>query len=288
MMGLPAGWGVPAYQRRAPLRRGTPAVLDRGIPRCSRLSTAGSIAASSRRPCSQWRTVCSRLSTAGSIAARSTPRSASVTSTVFPPINGGLHCGGVTGTSSPSAKTVFPPINGGLHCGTQMPGQGIQFRRGVPAYQRRAPLRPAVMMPAPLRSGGCSRLSTAGSIAARWPGCRLRRRRHRVPAYQRRAPLRQDGPGERYAQVLGCSRLSTAGSIAAMRRRCQPMPWCRCSRLSTAGSIAATSPPPRGRGRRPVFPPINGGLHCGLPRGPHPARAVRRVPAYQRRAPLRP
>ena len=308
---------APAFQRRAPLRRATSSCT--ATDRCP-----GAPAFQRRAP----------------LRRAPRPRAAARRRQVLPPFNGGLHCGcpqsrvrrrgcdqrapafqrraplrqdGARG--SPHARTVgapafqrraplrprtrttrpacrpqvLPPFNGGLHC-----GGGLTAARpathGAPAFQRRAPLRPAstVAGPTSARPVTCSRLSTAGSIAAgqRRPPCLARRRR--APAFQRRAPLRPD-TGRGLARVAdACSRLSTAGSIAAA---CSPAVAAgrdACSRLSTAGSIAARSRRVAcGRPHR-VLPPFNGGLHCG---GSSVAGAVRDpaagAPAFQRRAPLR-
>ena len=184
---------------------------------------------------------------------------------VLPPINGGLHCGSGTLDRYRCAWQVLPPINGGLHCGPQArcpPSRAATAR--APAYQRRAPLRHPggvvlegdsdwVLPPIngglhcgvrlrTLRAHGnvrCSRLSTAGSIAAllsRSPG---RAGRPRAPAYQRRAPLR---PG-RFLNVAFSSESAPAYQRRAPLRQAQAGPDSRmgdaCSRLSTAGSIAA-------------------------------------------------
>jgi len=87
---------------------------------------------------------CSRLSTAGSIAAGSLRFRVQILQGVLPPFNGGLHCGSADRNRSPAVTAS-----------------------GAPAFQRRAPLR-QMGHPA-LRESQlhvCSRLSTAGSIAA--------------------------------------------------------------------------------------------------------------------------
>ena len=60
---------------------------------------------------------------------------------VFPPINGGLHCGQFAGATVVGELEVFPPINGGLHCGDCTYLLIVPAAVRVPAYQRRAPLR---------------------------------------------------------------------------------------------------------------------------------------------------
>ena len=179
---------------------------------------------------------------------------------VLPPFNGGLHCGTGLPVTPVPAVGVLPPFNGGLHCGAMPASDCGRLRLGAPAFQRRAPLR---------RHGrgsrtadGCSRLSTAGSIAAAdLPD--LRRIRRGAPAFQRRAPLRHvdAAPGRRLdVQVLP----PFNGGLhcgASMRGRTGQLDHA-CSRLSTAGSIAASRTRPAGR-------------------------SDRRAPAFQRRAPLR-
>src|SRR6266568_7915603 len=85
---------------------------------------------------------------------------------------------------------VLPPINGGLHCGRISIHPWQFMRAGAPAYQRRAPLRPRAGPVPAVTTAGCSRLSTAGSIAARHRAAAAAGPRSRAPAYQRRAPLR--------------------------------------------------------------------------------------------------
>src|SRR5487761_224702 len=85
---------------------------------------------------------------------------------VLPPINGGLHCGVSCAVRADPGVPVLPPINGGLHCGLQVRVGLLRFLRGAPAYQRRAPLRLALWYARAHSLIPCSRLSTAGSIAA--------------------------------------------------------------------------------------------------------------------------
>ncbi len=157
---------APAFQRRAPLRRRRGLVLlalDDG--RCSRLSTAGSIAAGFRPGGEAGEVSCSRLSTAGSIAAARPPECIPGCLTVLPPFNGGLHCGLAAGDDfrehlpgapafqrraplrrEPDVRDhhrarVLPPFNGGLHCGPDPQPGSRTCPPGAPAFQRRAPLR---------------------------------------------------------------------------------------------------------------------------------------------------
>ena len=205
---------------------------------------------------------------------------------VLPPFNGGLHCGtaaaqlvhvraqrcsrrSTAGSIAAQARCsavragtcVLPPFNGGLHCGDVARHVGDRRADGAPAVQRRAPLRQLVQ-PLRLAAAGCSRRSTAGSIAAR-------RSRPRgviagAPASQRRAPLRH-GRSEQRAAPIECSRRSAAGSIAAAR---------------DDGVADRTAR---------VLPPFNGGLHCGSAHGLAAAATDRAgAPAVHRRAPLRP
>ena len=206
-----------------------------------------------------------RRSAAGSIAATAWARKQSITSgQVFPPVGGGLHCGEVHagvrclslrqysrrspagsnaataghGKQSITSGQVLQPVGGGLQCGE--PRDVIHVQPGR----------------------ACSRRSSAGSIAAAGPGsgisevstscsCRLkagpigqrpgrgRAGPDRCSRRSRRAPLRRDGdvvPGE---LVVECSRRSRRAPL-----RLDP------------GDVRD---PPHVR----VFPPVNGGLHCG-------------------------
>jgi len=222
------------------LRRGVRGPQLRREVGCSRLSTAGSIAAviiradSTRAPgcapASQRRAPlrlvdrldggglargCSRLSTAGSIAAcraaasPASARSSAPASQRRAPLRPGARRG------QPRRGQVLPPLNGGLHCGSV---SGLS----------------AGMNPVP-----CSRLSTAGSIAAvRLGGFRIG---HRLVLPPLNGGLH-----------CGC-RVRLALDLAD-----QP-----CSRLSTAGSIAALHTTADGASGSAVLPPLNGGLHCG-------------------------
>jgi hypothetical protein len=158
----------------------------------------------------------------------------------------------------------------------------------VPAAQRRAPLRQlhevvgilrdALMFPPtygglPLRldqprqgtarDPACSRLSVAGSIAARRPtradtitGC--------APAFHRRAPLRQHR--QRHPVPAG------AGGAPAVRRRAPLRPG-RVGQLRRWDQL---------------LPPLDGGLYCGDPDNLAGPYVLGGAPAVQRRAPLRP
>ncbi len=222
---------------------------------------------------------------------------------MLPPINGGLHCGVDAFNRYRKTLTVLPPINGGLHCGTTVGEVAACTEGGAPAYQRRAPLRhvgpegraaarhraPAYQRRAPLRQLlvrpaqraplECSRLSTAGSIAARVV---LRRRDgdHRVCSRLSTAgSIAAKTPGSRRPGPGQCSRLSTAGSIAAPS---EVATWAaKCSRLSTAGSIAARWSSRGSRRLGTVLPPINGGLHCGFSVSVSCATRSSSAPAYQ-------
>ena len=240
---------------------------------CSRLSTAGSIAAAgSASPVAEGcPAVCSRLSTAGSIAAALLGgRFPRWPVRVLPPFNGGLHCGEIhsrrTSPRSPAAR--------------------------APAFQRRAPLRPSGLPIASPFRPACSRLSTAGSIAApgHWLIAQYGPLSARAPAFQRRAPLRRSRSrrrADRSQRVLPPFNGGLHCGARDHRRPAGAGSW--CSRLSTAGSIAAPVPQRHELAHRPVLPPFNGGLHCGgdddVARrdGGRPG-----APAFQRRAPLRP
>jgi len=300
--------GAPAFQRRAPLRPAQPS-----LPRCSRPRAPafqrraplrpGSLAVRPPRHAS-----CSRLSTAGSIAASAPAGKAATRPPVLPPFNGGLHCGILAALRSLAAAQGAPAFQ------RRAPLRRVTGRvqdlgpGGAPAFQRRAPLRQQVQV------------SVGGPL-------------ERAPAFQRRAPLRPSGDDLQLrdaVQVLppfngglhcgrlavrdaitgtrGCSRLSTAGSIAAAITRARPpasqkvlppfngglhcgyidgteytMP-AKCSRLSTAGSVAVCG---SSRETCAVLPPFKAGSIAVRSCTPAPRWRPRRAPAFQRRAPLR-
>jgi hypothetical protein len=110
---------------------------------------------------------CSRRSKAGSIAAPAAEgRCRWLTPRVFPPFQGGLHCGPWLRLMGQHWPVVFPQFQGGLHCGDLGVGVRHQHRPGVPAIPRRAPLR----------RGGLA--GVGGGLGG-------------VPAIPRRAPLRR-------------------------------------------------------------------------------------------------
>ncbi len=280
---------APAYQRRAPLRRvragatspGSCPVLPpingglhcgfatsgdwlRNAPPCSRLSTAGSIAARFSLTCAAVTPRgCSRLSTAGSIAAHFIAWSPPAGHSRAPayqrraPLRPGhRYPPGRLERRAPAYQRrapLRPRGNPCVHAGVL----------GAPAYQRRAPLRPCRTVRPRFPADPCSRLSTAGSIAATRTGCKP-------------------------ASTPWCSRLSTAGSIAAASpsthgNSCgqvlppingglhcghEPGP-CPPSQQPGAPAYQRRAPlrhvigQQRQRGLGPVLPPINGGLHCG-------------------------
>src|SRR5487761_1665425 len=230
---------------------------------CSRLSTAGSIAAPIDAPSAVRKSWCSRLSTAGSIAAAPTTPAVACGAGVLPPINGGLHCGDPRHARwSPAWPRVLPPINGGLHCGLHRDPTSHRRHLRAPAYQRRAPLRPPTRRHPSASRHGCSRLSTAGSIAALSRECRGAAGHPVLP------PINGG---------LHCGNAAAAKSLFAQL----------CSRLSTAGSIAAGLLPDLRawqEGGAPAYqrraPLRRAGLRLGVTGGD-------RAPAYQRRAPLR-
>ena len=285
--------GAPASQRRAPLRRQFGRVPARTRSPCSRLSTAGSIAAcalSVRRlrafgaPASQRRAPLRQL-------LREWRRDHGW---VLPPFNGGLHCGGIRRTARHDQGIGrAPAFQRRAPLRHRLRRRGQLENQRAPASQRRAPLRLLLIARVLRRSTvTCSRLSTAGSIAADAVAQAGVKDLRRAPASQRRAPLRRDGRDvDNVINSVSCSRLSTAGSIAAIiltptvlglalcsrlstagsiaactrvNRLSARAPG--CSRLSTAGSIAARQPrwiTMRGGALRAVLPPLNGGLHCG-------------------------
>jgi len=181
---------------------------------------------------------------------------------VLPPFNGGLHCGIYDESKAIPAGTVLPPFNGGLHCGAAAGPWHGGTGRSAPAFQRRAPLRPAGHRPETLPIPACSRLSTAGSIAA-------------------------------------VMTTASAGRIWPVLPPFNGGLHCGVSRAQRAVRVVEVLPPFNGGlhcgrgarramvGWRDVLPPFNGGLHCGL--GPRPLADLlqHRAPAFQRRAPLR-
>ncbi len=210
---------------------------------------------------------------------------------LFPPIQGGLHCGHGGYESSLSQDSgLFPPIQGGLHCGKcSDDGKGSYSRyssrpfkagsiaasglpelcgtanRALPAHSRRAPLRPGRVQPHPaLEPGTSSRPFKAGSIAAGVPDVRGRAGKTPLPAHSRRAPLRRTelpGGGQPVGQLFPPIQGGLHCGVARCRTRVRAVR--RSSRPFKAGSIAA----PTSSGRCPptsrLFPPIQGGLHCG-------------------------
>src|SRR5487761_1567303 len=231
---------------------------------CSRLSTAGSIAAPIDAPSAVRKSWCSRLSTAGSIAAAPTTPAVSCGAGVLPPINGGLHCGDPRHARwSPAWPRVLPPINGGLHCGLHRDPTSHRRHLRAPAYQRRAPLRPYPGSVAAPQVSPCSRLSTAGSIAAMLPP-RRPCSRSCAPAYQRRAPLRRD-----YCPIYVLGKKGVLPPING---------GLHCGVPACGSELPGVI----------VLPPINGGLHCGSFESATLAIYTPGAPAYQRRAPLRP
>ena len=277
--------GAPAFRGRAPLRQ----CSGRAGWRCSRLSWAGSIAA-----------------TVTYLHRRQAVRG------VLPPFNGGLHCGRRSASRRPLAEHAGAPAfrtAGSIAAGTS-PAPARRRRAGAPAFQRRAPLRrrspyqrrcrARPVLP-PFNGGlhcgsganvssdtadnGCSRLSTAGSIAADQNGDADRLATPGAPAFRGRAPLRRFGTGE--VSWTGCSRLRGRAPLRPRARghrlRCAGAPAFRgraplrqapCGMASvparpgapafrTAGSIAARSGPAAAIRRAAVLPPFIGGLHCG-------------------------
>jgi hypothetical protein len=158
---------------------------------------------------------------------------------------------------------MFPPVNGGLHCGRPAPCDRMSDARRAPAVRLRAPLRhhrDGPRHPLPER---CSCRPTAGSIAAPsrrgWKPTTSRV----LPPLQRRAPLRQPGVQRR-------DRVLQQRAPAARRRAPLRYPPC-------PGRTPGTVRPPAVLRRplwlhdglaaipdlRAVLPPLDGGLHCG-------------------------
>ncbi len=182
---------------------------------------------------------------------------------------------------------MLPPFNGGLHCGISPGGEGGYPSTRAPAFQRRAPLRHPRRPPVPGRRAGCSRLSTAGSIAAcHWPGTRPRT--WRCSCLSTAGSIAAAGSGQRGRPARACSRLSTAGSIAAVRRRSTTPGRCPSApAFQRRAPLRPAGCPGRDHRHPGVLPPFNGGLHCGRH---HPCEATGKpegAPAFQRRAPLR-
>ncbi len=128
----------------------------------------------------------------------------------LPPFNGGLHCGWTNLGKGQPETLVLPPFNGGLHAATRW---------------------------LDTRSSRCSRLLTAGSIAA-GRRSRCRRRRATAPAVQRRAPLRYERP---HGVPVLIQPAPAVQRRAPLRRAPDDLPHLvcsRCSRRSAAGSIA--------------------------------------------------
>ncbi len=97
------------------------------VSTCSRLSSAGSIAAMwLARTSASGRPGCSRRPTAGRVLRPSdgglhcglgTMGRTVVINEVLPPLSGGLHCGRSVFSSASVSNLRLPPFNGGLHCG---------------------------------------------------------------------------------------------------------------------------------------------------------------------------
>ena len=229
---------------------------------CSRLPTAGSIAACSFTP--HWTRLCrcSRLPTAGSIAA----------SSAAPPT-------GMSPRRAPAFQRRAPlrPARG--NC----PGQGDAR---APAFLRRAPLGPSItsrLKPSAAGAPAFQRRAPLRQLDRDHP----RPRPHRAPAFQRRAPLRPHVPHLAQPEPGECSRLPTAGSIAARSTCTVRSTNPTCSRLPTAGSIAAPAPAlPRRLPPRCSRLPTAGSIAAPLRR--RPAGCNPGAPAFRRRAPLRP
>ena len=113
---------------------------------------------------------------------------------VFPVGQGGLHCGTILVTSVNVCVGVLPP-EGGLHCSLVARVSATSLMTGAPAAaDRRAPLRRELRIKRHPVRVGCSRRSTAGSIAAAGGSGRSRPSHRDAPAVHRRAPLRLLGP----------------------------------------------------------------------------------------------
>ena len=132
--------GAPAVQRRAPLRL-LPQSRSRRAGRCSRRSTAGSIAASAARSL-VGRGVTGAPAVRGGLHCGCRCSSPGAQDgLMLPPINGGLHCGRERYRSRATCTPVLPPSSGGLHCGSRPAERPTVGQPRAPAVQRRAPLR---------------------------------------------------------------------------------------------------------------------------------------------------
>ena len=160
---------------------------------------------------------------------------------LLPPFTGGLHCGEGSATRSDRCGRLLPPFTGGLHCGgSALRQSSAASADAAPAVQRRAPLRHPDPRHTPAHLG-CSRRSTAGSIAA--SRCRS----------TGAAPIRVLPP---FTGGLHCGRpaLDVLGGD-------QVLP-------PFNGGLHCGAPASRDvlRVGAVMLPPFNGGLHCGSPR----------------------
>ncbi len=181
---------------------------------------------------------------------------------LFPPIQGGLHCGPQVRFRWSLFSSLFPPIQGGLHCGfAQLAGEPIAAE-ALPAHSRRAPLRPRCPAGVAGRAGALpahSRRAPLRPVPLGHPQARDRA----LPAHSRRAPLR-----------LGISRMPLFLRAVS-------------SRPFKAGSIAASWPPRRSIGSTSSSRPFKAGSIAAGRTGPGYRRRRPPLPAHSRRAPLR-
>ena len=205
-------------------------------------------------------TLCSRLSTAGSIAAGSNLHGFRA-GQVLPPFNGGLHCGRVRELTLPCPYHVLPPFNGGLHCGGYKQGgddDGTRCSRLSTAGSIAAPMRPAEQGAA----RRCSRLSTAGSIAARFRPGRHGRRFPGAPAFQRRAPLRPQQPADVTERGEGAPAFQRRAPLRPPLPARAYLGWLVLPPFN-GGLHCGDDDQPLSLSSMAVLPPFNGGLHCG-------------------------
>jgi hypothetical protein len=203
-----------------------------------------------------------RRSTAGSIADPATPAVATSPRSVLPPFLGGLHCGWTNFGKGQPETLVLPPFTGGPRCG-QAKDDKHMFGNTV----------------LPLSDGG---------LHCGWEVTNLFSQKNKLCSRRRRqAPLRR-GQEDLSGIKEPVFPPPMAGSTAARSRSASTATTPSCSHCSTTGSIAVaitTSGAPRpGLGapavqrRAPLrqvhgdipadhrsgFPPLTGGLHCGM------------------------
>jgi hypothetical protein len=166
-----------------------------------------------------------------------------------------------------SIRSVFPPVNGGLHCGCcSIPVPHHVVFTLLP-FKRRAPLRQLVRGVDDQRLAECSRRSAAGSIAARsarylqhvqdgcsrWSlagsiaaTCGLGQTRRTGPSFRRSSANSICGHylGRAQGVTTGMPRRSLVGLHCGSSHRSAVISPIRVSCRSPVGSIAAAGFPP--------------------------------------------